>query len=196
MRTSDFFLKHRRANERGQAMTEFVIWIFVLLLMISGILWFGKSYDLKLRCHMASRYMSWSYAQQAETDMAETTIQSRASVYYPMLENAPEYFRLDRADVFDAGSVVPSGGGGGGGLGVISALSGVIDSVSNDVTGWQVRASYNPGGILDSTLPGGSFVRSEHYVAGGTWHKKQVRGDDAIMMVKGSLTAWSYAVLF
>jgi hypothetical protein len=194
MRTCNLSLRHRRVDERGQAMTEFVIWVFVLLLMISGILWFGKSYDLKLRCHMASRYISWSYAQRAETDMEEATIQARVRNYYPMLENAPEYVELDRFDVFDAGSVVS--GGGAGGLGVVSALSGVLDNVANDVTGWQVRARYNPGGILDSTLPGGSFVRSEHYVGGGTWHKKQVRGDDAIMMVKGSLTAWSYAVLF
>lgn len=78
----------------------------------------------------------------------------------------------------------------------MSALSGVLDNVSTNVVGWQVRARYNPGGILDSTLPAGSFVRSEHYMSGGTWHKKQVRGDDAIMMVKSGLTAWSYAALF
>jgi len=193
MRTLNSCLRRRRDNERGQAMTEFVIWVFVLLLMISGILWFGKSYDLKLQCHMASRYMSWAYAQRAETEMAEGVIQARVGAYYPMLENAPEYVSLDRFDVFDAGGLAS---GGDGGLGVISALSGVLSSVSNDVTGWEVNATYNPGGILDNTLPGGSAVRSKHYVAGGTWHKKQVRGDDAIMMVKTSLTAWSYAVLF
>ncbi len=84
----------------------------------------------------------------------------------------------------------------GGGTGVTQALGDILDNVSTNVVGWQVRARYNPGGILDSTLPLGSFVRSEHYASGGTWHKKQVRGDDAIMTVKSGLTAWSYAVLF
>jgi len=183
-------------KQRGQAMTEFVIWIFVLLLMISGILWFGKAYDLKLQCHMASRYMSWSYAQRPETDIAESVIQARVQVYYPLVENAPEYLPVDRSsgEAFDANALVS--GGAGGGTGVMSALSGLLDNVSTNVVGWQVRARYNPGGILDSTLPAGSFVRSEHYMAGGTWHKKQVRGDDAIMMVKSGLTAWSYAALF
>ena len=182
-------------KERGQAMTEFVIWVFVILLMISGILWFGKAYDLKLQCHLASRYMSSAYAQRAETDMTEATVQARVQVYYPMTENAPEYLPVDRAmgDAFDSNALV---GGGGGGAGVMSALSGVLDNVSTNVVGWQVRARFNPGGMLDSTLPLGTYVRSEHYASGGTWHKKQVRGDDAIMMVKSGLTAWSYAVLF
>ena len=188
--------KNHRRDQRGQAMTEFVIWVFVLLLMISGILWFGKAYDLKLQCHLASRYMSWSYAQQPETDMDEAVIQARVQAYYPMVENAPEYIPVDRStsDAFDANSLV--GGSGGGGTGVMTALSTVLNTVSTNVVGWQVRARYNPGGILDTTLPAGSFVRSEHYMTGGTWHKKQVRGDDAIMTVKGGLTAWSYAVLF
>ncbi len=188
-------LQRRRGQaESGQAMSEFVIWVFVLLLMISGILWFGKSYDLKLQCHMASRYMSWSYAQIPETELSEATILARAATYYPMIENAPQFIQLSRSDVFEADSLLA--GGGDGGLGVISALSNLISSVETNVTGWQVQASYNPGGILDTTLPGGSAVRSQHFVAGGTWHKKQTRGDDAIMMVKGALTAWSYAVLF
>ncbi|MBJ94298.1 MAG: hypothetical protein CMP23_07430 [Rickettsiales bacterium] len=184
-----------QASQHGQAMTEFVIWVFVLLLMISGILWFGKAYDLKLQCHLASRYMSWSYAQRPETDLTEATIQARVEAYYPMVENAPEYFSIDRSmgDAMDTSSIIGSSSGG---AGVMSAMGDMLGSVSTNVVGWQVRARYNPGGILDSTLPAGSFVRSEHYMAGGTWHKKQARGDDAIMMVKSGLTAWSYAVLF
>ena len=34
----------RRDTRSGQAMAEFVIWVFVLLLMIEGILWFGKAH--------------------------------------------------------------------------------------------------------------------------------------------------------
>jgi Flp pilus assembly protein TadG len=195
MKTIALVASNQSREKRGQAMTEFVIWVFVLLLMISGILWFGNAYDLKLQCHLASRYMSWSYAQRPETEMDETVIQARVQAYYPMVENAPEYLPVDRTtgDAFNANSLV---GGGGGGAGVMTALSTVLNTVSTNVIGWQVRARYNPGGILDSTLPAGSFVRSEHYMTGGTWHKKQVRGDDAIMTVKDGLTAWSYAVLF
>ena len=70
--------------QRGQAMAEFVIWVFVLLLMIEGIRMFGKAYELKLTCHMAARYMATAAASVAETDLEDSTIQSRAQVYYPM----------------------------------------------------------------------------------------------------------------
>ena len=76
-------------------MTEFVIWVFVLLLMISGILWFGKSYDLKLNCLMASRYLAWQHAQIPETEMDPSVILQRAQIYYPMTDNSPSYNEID-----------------------------------------------------------------------------------------------------
>ena len=59
-------------------MAEFVIWVFVLLAMIEGILWFGKAYELKLTCHMAARYMATATANTAETELEDTDISNRA----------------------------------------------------------------------------------------------------------------------
>jgi hypothetical protein len=180
-------------DSRGQAMTEFVIWVFVLLAMISGILWFGKAYDLKLQCHLASRYLAWSHAQVAETEFEDDLIMQRVQIYYPMTDGNPEYTRLDPASTFDGDALNP-GGPSGDGFDVFSLMNGMFGMASN-TQGWQVGASYAPGGILDQTLPDGTHVRSQHFVSGGAWHKKQIRGDLIIMGVKTGLFLWSMAVL-
>ena len=185
----------RREERRGQAMTEFVIWVFVLLLMISGILWFGKAYDLKLRCLMASRYIAWSHAQMAETDLQESTILARAQAYYPMTDNNPTFQEVNPSDIFDA-STVTSGSSSPSSAGFdLMSLMGDMFNVASNTHGWNVGATYAPGGILDTTLPGGSHVQSQHFVSGGTWHKKQMSGDEIIVGVKQGLFLWSLAVL-
>ncbi len=179
---------------RGQAMTEFVIWAFVLLLMISGILWFGRAYNLKLYCLSAARYIAWSEMQEAETDRNIDTILARASVYYPMEdEYGAEFTDLEPDSLYSADSMSSSGPAGDG-MTVFSVLGGMMGVASN-TKGWSVSANYNPGGILDSTLPGGTAVHSQHFVSGGAWHKKQMEGDLVIMAVKGSLFLWSTTVL-
>ncbi len=180
-------------GDRGQAMTEFVIWAFVLLAMISGILWFGKSYDLKLNCHMASRYMAWQHMQVPETEMNDSTILQRVQVYYPMTENSPEYNEINPEDMYNA-STLNSGGPSAGGLDVFSLMGGMF-SVADNTHGWNVGATYAPGGILDDTLPDGTHVQSQHFVAGGAWHKKQIDGDIIIMGVKTGLFMWSMSAL-
>jgi hypothetical protein len=188
-------LERPEANlPRGQAMTEFVIWVFVLLLMISGILWFGRAYNLKLYCLSAARYISWSEMQVAETDRELDNILARAELYYPMQdEYGAEFNNLEPASLYNAEDM-DSGGPGGDGMTVFAILGGMMDVASN-TKGWSVSANYNPGGILNSTLPGGTTVHSQHFVSGGAWHKKQMEGDLIIMAVKGSLFLWSTTVL-
>lgn len=183
----------RAPSGRGQAMTEFVIWVFVLLVMISGILWFGKSYDLKLQCLLASRYMAWQAAQMPETDMDPSTILARAQVYYPMTDASPAFNEIDPEDLFNSGALNP-GGPSDSGLDVFSLMNGMF-SVASNTHGWNVEATYAPGGILDDTLPDGTHVQSQHFVSGGAWHKKQIEGDIIIMGVKTGLFLWSMAVL-
>ena len=190
-------LNRRRSRlqeaQRGQAMAEFVIWVFVMLLMISGILWFGKAYDLKMNCHMASRYMSWAHAQQAETDLDTATIEARANTYYPMTNNNSAFQQLDAGSIFTGVDTTTPGAGG---LNVGTLMNGMFSMASN-TTGYEVTAKYAPNGILDDTLPNGTQVRSRHYVSGGAWHKKHLGevvplgGDTLIGMVKGGLFAWS-----
>jgi hypothetical protein len=182
-----------RAGERGQAMTEFVIWIFVLLLMISGILWFGKSYDIKLNCLMASRYLAWQHAQVAETELTTAEILDRAQAYYPMTDANPEFTQIDPAVWFPASSLNP-GGPADAGFDLFETMDDMF-TVGDTTSGWSAQGNYNPNGILDNTLPDGSVIRSQHFVAGGTWHKKQIQGDEIIMGVKAGLLAWSWAVL-
>ena len=193
-------LTHRRRpreTRSGQAMAEFVIWVFVMLLMISGILWFGKAYDLKLNCLMASRYMSWAHAQQAETDLSTQTIEARAMAYYPMTDNSPSYNALDAGSIFTG---VDTSTPGSGGLNVGSLMNGMFSMASN-TTGYEVTAKYAPNGILDDTLPNGTSVRSQHYVSGGAWHKKHLGevvpggGDSIIGVVKLGLFTWSGVAL-
>ncbi len=185
----------RAPQQRGQAFTEFAIWVFVLLCMISGIIWFGKAYDLKLNCHMASRYLAWSHAQIPETEMDPLVLLSRVQTYYPMLENNPQYIELTQNSLSGYSiSEYNPGGPSSDGLDVFQLVNGVFDEVSS-INGWMVTASYAPGGILDDTLPGGTAVRSQHFVGGGTWHKKQIEGDELIRGVKLGLYAWSMTVL-
>lgn len=195
-------LKHMRSAmtpperdlPRGQAMTEFVIWVFVLLLMISGILWFGRAYNLKLYCLSAARYLSWAEMQTSETELDTDTILARAQLYYPMTEDYDAQFNNLEPDSLYNADDMSSSGPGGDGMTVFSILGGMMGVASN-TKGWEVTANYNPGGILDSTLPGGTQVRSQHFVSGGAWHKKAMEGDLIIMAVKGSLFLWSTTVL-
>jgi hypothetical protein len=177
----------------GQAMAEFVIWVFVLLLMIEGILWFGKAYELKLQCHLASRYLAWSHANRAETDLDEDEILTRAQAYYPFTERNPSWQELEAEAVFDPNSL-NEGGPAEGGFDALQLMNGMFSMASN-TKGWEVGADYAPDGILDQTLPGGTHVRSRHYVSGGAWHKKQISGDGIIMIVKSGLMAWSVYAL-
>jgi len=181
--------KHGR-SQAGQAMAEFVIWVFVLLLMIEGILWFGKAYELKINCHMASRYMAWATANVAETDLEDSVIMDRVQVYYPMTGNSPEFTELNpmdpASDPSSANENFPSSGP----LNFFSLLSPLM-SMASQTRGFEVGATYAPNSILDETLPGGTHVRSRHFVSGGAWHKKQTYGDLQIMAVKTGLFAWS-----
>ena len=184
-----------RRDQRGQAMAEFVIWVFVLLLLIEGIIWFGKAYDMKLQCHLASRYLAWQHAQVTETDFDDALIMDRAQVFYPITDGDPEYLELDSGSIWDPGAATggadaPTGGG----FDMMSLMNGMFSAASN-TKGWEVEATYNPNGILNDTLPDGTTVRSRHYVSGGTWHKKQINGDIMIMAVKGGLFAWSVYAL-
>jgi len=183
----------RPRSQRGQAVTEFVIWVFVLLLMISGILWFGKSYDIKLNCLMASRYLAWQHAQVAETGLTTAQILERAQAYYPMTGANPQFTRIDPVEAFSASTLNPSGPSDAG-FDLFETMNGMF-SMGDTTSGWHAEANYNPDGILDNTLPEGSIIRSQHFVAGGTWHKKQIEGDEIIMSVKAGLLAWSWAVL-
>jgi len=181
-------------TQRGQAMAEFVIWVFVLLAMIEGILWFGKAYELKLTCHMAARYMAAATANVAETDLDDSVINSRAQVYYPMTDHSPTYVELNPMDPAESPSSANSSFPSAGPLNIASTLSGML-SFASQTRGFEVGATYAPNSILDNTLPGGTHVRSRHFVSGGTWHKKQTYGDLQIMGVKWALMGWSTIAL-
>jgi len=180
-------------SRRGQAFTEMVIWLFVLLLMISGIIWFGKATNLKLHCHAAARYTAWAHAVSHDTELEDDQILARSQAYFPLQDEFNgQWTQLDPASdsVPDSDTSGPSDGA----LDVFSILNGLFGQVSN-THGWMVQASYAPGGILDSTLPDGTNVRSQHFVSGGPWDKKQTRGDLIITTTKLALMTWSAAVL-
>jgi hypothetical protein len=158
--------------------------------MISGVLWFGKAYDLKLQCHLASRYMAWATANQAETDLDDSDVMSRVQVYYPMTENEPTYTELDPMDQLFGGSSSVGSFPSSGPLDFVSLLNPMF-SMASQTRGYSVGAAYAPDGILDDTLPNGTQVHSQHFVSGGAWHKKQILGDIQIMGVKTALFAWS-----
>ena len=180
-------------DQRGQAMTEFVIWVFVLLLMISGILFFGKSYELKLKAHMASRYIAWQHAQTAETDMQTPEILERATKYYPLSDGNPTFEDVSPVGIFSPG-VLNEGGPMASGFDLFSSMDSMFNTSTNDA-GWEATTVYNPDGILDQTLPGGATIRSRHFVSGGSWHKRQIEGDEVIFVAKTGLMAWSFGAL-
>jgi len=137
--------------------------------------------------------MAWQHMQVPETEMNDSTILQRVQVYYPMTENSPEYNEINPEDMYNA-STLNSGGPSAGGLDVFSLMGGMF-SVADNTHGWNVGATYAPGGILDDTLPDGTHVQSQHFVAGGAWHKKQIDGDIIIMGVKTGLFMWSMSAL-
>ncbi len=104
-----------------------------------------------------------------------------------------EFNNLEPDSLYNSNDM-SAGGPAGDGMTVFAILGGMMGVASN-TKGWEVTANYNPGGILNSTLPGGTQVRSQHFVSGGAWHKKQMEGDLIIMAVKGSLFLWSTTVL-
>lgn len=59
------YLKRLIANRSGQAMTEFVIVMPVLLLLFMAIMFFGKAYLIKARTEVAARYYTWGVGRKA-----------------------------------------------------------------------------------------------------------------------------------
>jgi hypothetical protein len=110
-----------------------------------------------------------------------------------MTGNNSSFQKLDAGSIFSGVDTTTPGAGG---LNVGSLMNGMFSMASN-TTGYEVSAKYAPGGILDDTLPGGTTVRSRHWVSGGAWHKKHLGevvpggGDTIIGLVKGGLFAWS-----
>lgn len=185
----------RYDRRRGQAMTEFVIWVFVLLVMIAGIIWFGRATNLKIQCHYAARYSAWANAVSYETRLDESQIQARAQQYYPLQDNYEgSWTQMDPQSGFDTGSLSGSGGSGAGGMDFMGLVNGLFNFASNS-KGYMVQANYNPGGLMNNVLPDGTHVRSLYVVSGGPWDKRQTRGDLMIMAAKGALMAWSTAAL-
>lgn len=180
----------------GQAMTEFIIWAFVLLLLLQGTIWFGKTFETKLQSHMAARYLAWANAATHDTDLDSGEIMARAQAYYPLSDRNP-FYNDSSSSVWSGSGIAEAGlepeGGGGptdGGLDIFGAVDSMM-SVASNSHGFVVGGTYAPGGILDQTIPDGSRTFSGSYVSGGTWHKKQINGDVVISGVKAALFLWS-----
>ena len=125
--------------------------------------------------------------------MQTPEILERAQKYYPLSDGSPVFENIAPASIFDGGTL-NSGGPTAAGFDLFSTMDGMFTMGDGDF-GWQATTVYNPDGILDETLPDGSTIRSRHFVSGGTWHKRQVRGDELILGVKSGLIGWSFAAL-
>jgi hypothetical protein len=83
-------LKNKFTKSRGQATTEFIVALFVLMPMFLGIYYFARYSDVKHSAIQASRYVAfertWDPYMRAKSD-AQLSEETRARFFAPVSEN-------------------------------------------------------------------------------------------------------------
>lgn len=193
MRDLERLVRPPAGKTRGQAFTEFIVWVFVLVQMIAGIMHFGRIYYIKGASLMASRYVAWKASRSADNGLSFEQVRQRVA----SASGARNLWDLGVGQYGFGGNIEQSqmgaqtnghlNTGGSGGIGQVlgSALSG-LDSSTTCVT----TTMNNISGGLSYISP---TVTERHCVATGTWNSKQIYGDAIIWSAGIGLAAWAGA---
>ena len=162
----------RRPGQQGQAVTEFVIWMFTLMLMMSGIMHFGRAYFLQQQCVLSSRYMAYKSARFSENQLSYAQVETRGKYFY-------SFPGTEDGGVTMSHEAPSAGGLGGVGGMILGSMSLVSDTVR-----WQTNAHYTdgplPNGFLGVTLQ--PTLHGMSSAPGGTWNNRNLpTGGDTII---------------
>jgi hypothetical protein len=97
-------------NRSGQSMVEFAVCLPLLVLIFTGILFFGRGFIIGHRSIMAARYASWKFAKDpsAQEGTVKSTVRSTYQFDYELNNK-----KTDLGSGFSSGmSFVTSAGGG------------------------------------------------------------------------------------
>ena len=188
----------RRSSESGQAALEFAVTLPIILLMLMGVIYFGKVYYIDQSARHAVRYVAWKAARHGSGELSQAengarqsfTLASGATFSGSSGGSTLDEVGMLTSEIFDdfgdpdslpsefnlSGALVD--------MLVAAGLSAVATSYHA-----SVEESYNPDLL---TFLGGTSIRRDHYVAYADWPKDEINGDAVILAFEAVLDAWAY----
>ena len=159
-------------DQRGQAITEFAIFLPIYLLLIFGLIFFAKAYYIQQQTISAARYAAWQKGD-FNTDDNELTEQVKKYFFRRLNADRVEVKPETSSQTYD--SMMNEGRGkagesGGGGLmeTAMSALMGVMDTLSN-TRGYHVSYDLEVLPFLKPILGDRTKIGAVCHVDKNTW---------------------------
>ena len=160
-------------NEKGQALTEFAIFLPIYLLLAFGLIFFAKAYFVQQQVVSASRFAAWEKGYRNTTD---EELKTKVKNYF--------FGRLDKEKVqvtevssaqamkmYNTGTSRSGSSGDSGGM--VSGLMGLMDTLSSS-KGYAVSYSLPVNHYLKSTLGGKTTIASSCVVDANAWSYKEL----------------------
>lgn len=84
-------VRQRKASCKGQSMVEFAVCLPLIVLIFTGILFFGRGFVIGQRAGMAARYTSWYFARHkdAQESTVKQTVKQVFEIGYNVKKTEP-----------------------------------------------------------------------------------------------------------
>ncbi|MCK6526399.1 pilus assembly protein [Myxococcota bacterium] len=183
-------------DERGQAVVEFALTLPIFVILLLGVMYFGRSYYMDQSVRHAARYVAWKASRHGA---GQTQAANMAREYF-MLPEASISGSGASADLDDLELLTTDVFGGWGDPGGLSGEFSILDTFVNTVVsaGMAVVGTTYEVEIQESwqapwfDFLGGTTVNRNHKVAYADWPKDEIYGDTVIMAFEAYLDIWAY----
>ncbi len=186
------------SQESGQAMLEFAVTLPIVLLMLMGVVYFGKVYYIDQSARQAVRYAAWKASRHGNGDIGaarSVALDSFVVTGDVSLNGTSENSNLDAVGLLTS-EVLD-------GFGDVSSLPSEFDFASTIVNelvavGLAAVATNYHAELQETWQPsllnymGGTRIRRDHYVAYADWPKDEIDGDTILLAFEAVLDAWAY----
>ena len=160
-------------NEKGQAITEFAIFLPIYLLLAFGLIFFAKAYFVQQQVVSASRFAAWEKGYRKSTD--EELKKKVKNYFFGRLDrekvNVQEISSAQAMDMFNTGSSRSGSGGDSGGM--VTGLMGFMDTISSS-KGYAVSYSLPVNHYLKGFLGDKTTIASSCVVDTNAWSYREL----------------------
>jgi len=190
-------LPARRRGQEGQAIVEFALTLPIFVILLLGVMYFGKSYYMDQSVRHAARYVAWK-ASRHGADQSQAANLARQYFLIPSanISGSGSSASLDDIGLFTTdifGSFTSDPSGLPSEFNVSDAMIDALLSAGLAVVGttYEVNVSESWDSSWFEFL-GGTSVSRSHKVAYADWPKDEINGDEIILAFEAYLDAWAY----
>ncbi|PJB81116.1 MAG: hypothetical protein CO090_03560 [Acidobacteria bacterium CG_4_9_14_3_um_filter_49_7] len=160
-------------EEKGQALTEFAMFLPIYLLLAFGLIFFAKAYFVQQQVVSASRFAAWEKGYRKSTDEELKT--KVKNYFFGRLDKekvqVTEVSSAQAMDMYNTGT--SRSGSSGDSEGMVSGLMGFMDTLSSS-KGYVVSYSLTVNHYLKSTLGDKTNIASACVVDTNAWSYKEL----------------------